>query len=452
MVYLSPLGEVLIPTNGRARWHLGQAAARSASGNSARLILCMGHEVMVRNLRNWSLFLTLLLGLVQMSVAGCSSGGGGGSSSATAEQSTPTPTSAPTATPAPIPTPTPTHTPTPTPTPVPLGSINGLYYLGIPNSTVFDSAVLANPNVDGLAYRGGWATFEPTEGVYDWSQIDGVIATANATGKKVSISITAGYQTPAWVYADGAASFSFVWDEPGGPGYCTVQAIPLPWDAVFLAKWQTFITVLGARYNSNPTVAHVKLTGINGKTAEDSLPHTINENINSGQCTGYNDVANWGKAGYTRVKVLNAWEQIAGYWKAALPNREIASILLPCGFPPIDDNGNVISGDTCDSTLMTEMNSYGLNSPLGRGVWIAQNNGLNPTWIDPTVVADASYVDTGYQETGAQGTEFGATCDLVVTNDGKFLEAYKSDLTLASNAGAIAACHSGLIANAPTSS
>jgi hypothetical protein len=355
--------------------------------------------------------------------------------------STPTPTPTPKSSPTPTPSPSPSSSPTATPDPV---SLNGVYDLG--SGSTFASSVLLNKNVDGLAYRGNWTAIEPSEGSFNWAPIDSVIATAKTYGKKVSISITAGYRTPAWVFSDGAQAFKFVWDKNWGPAYCTIVTIPVPWDSVFLNKWGAFITALGARYSANPYVSHVKFTGVNSISQETNLPYHVNENINNGQCTGYNDVQDWVNVGYTRVKVLDAWEQIAGTYETAFPDRQYAAMLQPCNFPPIDDNGNIISGETCDTVLAQEMNSYGVNT-LGSGRFVAQNNGVSPTWIMPMIVSDAPYVDTGYQELNAQGGNFGATCNNVITNKGDFLEAYESDLTASGNQSAITTCHSGLLGN-----
>src|ERR1700738_982837 len=82
-----------------------------------------------------------------------------------------------------------------------LPSTVGVYDLQDPNQLSINPAILANPNVDGIALRSYWNHLEPADGVYDWSYIDKPLAQAVAAGKSVSLSDTAGIQTPDWVYA-----------------------------------------------------------------------------------------------------------------------------------------------------------------------------------------------------------------------------------------------------------
>ena len=360
---------------------------------------------------------------------------------------TPLATPAPTLTPTPAPTLTPTPGSTPTPGPS-SATINGVYDLGSTDSTRFALSVLANTSVDGLAIRARWSTVEPSDGVFDWSRIDSVIATAAAYGKKVSISVEAGIVTPSWVYAQGAQSFQFVWDRSWGPSMCSIATIPLPWDTVFLKKWAEFVDAFGAKYDSNPYVSHVKLTGINGKTQETILPHTVNENINNGQCTGYDDIANWQAVGYTRTKIEAAFQEDVADFAAAFPHKEFAAMFTPCpgGLPPIDQNGAVISGQVCDYQGTHDMLNYAINT-YGRGAFVAQNNGWSNTWIWSAIVNASTLVDTAYQENYALGSGFPAAASTAVGDGAKFLEVYESDLTNASLQSAITAAHTGLLGN-----
>ncbi len=180
-----------------------------------------------------------------------------------------TPTTTATPTPTVVPTPTPSVTPTANPsataTPSSL-SINGVYDL--PNyNTIIPSSITGNSAVDGIAIRTYWSQIEASEGVYNWSIIDKMIAQVTPPninpGKKISISIYAGWGTPSWVFSAGAQSFSWVWDSGWGPAACSVVKTPLPWDPIFQSKWAAFLAAFGAKYDSNPYVTHVSFTGIN---------------------------------------------------------------------------------------------------------------------------------------------------------------------------------------------
>jgi hypothetical protein len=240
----------------------------------------------------------------------------------------------------------------------------------------------------------------------------------------------------------------FLWDKSYSFPYCQQVSLPVPWDPIFEAKWGAFIAAFGARYNANPTVSHVKLTGVNGVSQETTLPHGVNEVINNGQCTGYNDVQDWQNLGYTRTLVEGAWELFAGEFNAAFPQTEFAGMFAGCpnGLPPIDENGAVIPGVTCDTQGTTDIINYGVAN-FGLGRFIGQNNGLTATQISKLITAIASSVETGYQEENPQGTNFGTASTLAINNGADFLEVYESDLTNSSNQSAIVTAHDGLLAN-----
>src|SRR5438128_3490155 len=65
------------------------------------------------------------------------------------------------------------------------------------------------PFIDGWLVRPGWNVVEPAEGKYDWSLIEGDIALAKRLGKKITLAILGGPQTPDWVFQKGAKEFRF---------------------------------------------------------------------------------------------------------------------------------------------------------------------------------------------------------------------------------------------------
>ena len=294
--------------------------------------------------------------------------------------------------------------------------------------------------------RATWKTLEPADGTFDWSEIDTAIATAQVNGKKISISVVPGVQTPAWLWTEGARAFNYVWDQGYSYPYCTVVSLPVPWDPVYEAKWGAFVAAFGARYDSNPTVSHVKLTGVNGPSQETSLPGTVNEIINNGQCTGYDDVQNWINLGYTRTLVEGAWQQFAADFSTAFPHKQFAEMFNPCGLPPIDENGAVIPDEECDYQGVTDILNYGIDD-YGLGRFIGQNNALTATAICGVIVSDADFIDTGYQELEPLGSGFAAAATLAISDNAMFLEIYESDLTDSSNQSAITTAHNGLLAN-----
>lgn len=332
-----------------------------------------------------------------------------------------------------------------TPTPSPSSGINGVYALGSPNSSSFSSAILSNPSVDGLALRENWDFIESTKGTFNWSHVDAAIALAASHGKKVSISVAAGIHTPTWLYGEGVQPFSYIWDQNFGPPICSTVRIPVPWDETYLTEWEGFLQQFAARYATNPTVALVKVSGINGNTAETFLPHSVNASI-KGQCQSLNDVQDWVAAGYTRLKVETANARIVDAFNADFPNLEFSEMFVRCGFPAIDDNGAIVPNQTCENQATLDMLGYGIGTH-GNGRYVAQNDGLTSAFIWQTIVSAASSVGTGYQEARPLGSGFPAAASAAVNDRAKFIEVYSADLLNPALQGAITAAHDGLLKN-----
>jgi hypothetical protein len=257
-----------------------------------------------------------------------------------------------------------------------LPSTVGVYDLQDPNQLSINPAILGNANVDGIALRSYWNHLEPAHGVYDWSFLDQPLGQAMDAGKAVSMSTTAGIQTPDWVYGEGAAKFHYI-DSSGTP-----QDIPIPWDPVYLADWEEFVRALGDRYASNPAVVQVKLTGLNRETQEVLLPKTAA------------DLPHWQSVGYTSTKVDDAFEEIVDTFAQAFPKQQLAIIIVPNGLPDIDSQGHIVSG--AGEALVKTLIQQGIDR-YGAPVWVVQNSGLSDFYVSNEVRDVAGEVDTGYQ-------------------------------------------------------
>jgi PKD repeat protein len=335
---------------------------------------------------------------------------------------------------------------------------DGVYSLGNLGQTI-PSAVLTDASVTGVALRAAWNAIETGDGVYDWSYLDSQVGAAASAGKRVSISVLPGIYAPAWLYADGAQSFGFV--DTTSP---STQTIPIPWDPIYLAKWQQFIHDLGVRYGGNSSVSHVKTTGINAETPELVLPQSTGVSASNGTTTWTttNDVADWQAAGYTRVKILAAWQTIGDAWSQAFPQKQMALEIVGKGLPPLDDNGNVMAGTTGDgqgvaAIIKNAIASYGAQ-------FIAQNDGLSDWWISQQVSSLSNQVTIGFQmlsrvtndpsywmNNGTPidiGTELQKAIDSGVQAGARYLEIYAIDVTNTSLTTQIANAQAELAGNA----
>ncbi|MGH7841985.1 MAG: hypothetical protein ACREQT_10750 [Candidatus Binataceae bacterium] len=309
-----------------------------------------------------------------------------------------------------------------------------------------NSDVLSNSNVDGVAVHVGWNQVETSDGVYSWGALDNAVSQAGGSGKKVTLDVIPGWQTPSWVYTEGAKGFNFIWANNGwGPPLCSVVTIPVPWDTVYTAKWTAFVQAFGAHYDTNATVAAVKILGVNSDDEETRLPYNDSATIKNGttSCVSYDDVADWQAIGYTRLVVESAWEQIAAAYQSAFPDKALVAVLNVGGFPPIDDNGNIFTGKYGqDSQTSTDLIAYGVANYGSQ--FALQNDGLGGTTIWSTEESYANQMTTGYQTVSALGRSLGAAMSLAVKGGAEYLELYDGDLDNSSLQSTIATYRSEL--------
>jgi len=311
---------------------------------------------------------------------------------------------------------------------------NGIFVVDGVHHNAIDKALLSAPDVDGVLLEVPWNVLEPQEGRFNWSPIDTVLSQAATYGKKVSLILGAGWQTPAWVYADGARAYKFLWDKSNwGPPLCTPTSIPVPWDAIFLSKWADLVTAAGNRYDSSETIASVKVSGVNSKTQETFLPTSVHRSI-SGKgvsCISYDDVADWQAAGYTRLKAEGAWANTMEIFARAFPTKMLEPMFIPGGFPAIDDNGNRFSSpNSQDMQVSSDLILTGLAEYPSD--FIIQNDGWSAQWIWENESEYASRVGTGYQEVSALKTQAPKAVTDAIQDGAMYLEFYESDAIAAS--------------------
>jgi hypothetical protein len=346
-------------------------------------------------------------------------------------------------------------------TPPPTGSTSyrGVFALGQENVDL-PGAIYSNSSVDGVALRASWDVLEPSEGSFNFSQLDGQVSAAQAAHKSVSLSVVAGIKTPSWVFADGAAAFTTVVDAKYSDQFCSTSQMPVPWDPVFLSKWTAFIQALGAHYAGNGTISKVHITGINFHTEETGLPAETGGTVtglDGSTCETNNDVQEWEQIGYTGTLVKNAWMQIAQAFSTAFPGAKISPMVHPNGFPPINDSGQPDSSGTQIQRAFLSSGVQTFGSQFG-----AQNNGLSQFFVDPEVSGLAPGTVTGYQmlwfvtnDSTCRMNRGSAPCDphadllgaveAAISGGATYLEIYKVDVLNSDLADVISQAHTQLV-------
>ncbi|PYM00459.1 MAG: hypothetical protein DMF19_09510 [Verrucomicrobia bacterium] len=197
---------------------------------------------------------------------------------------------------------------------------------------------ISNANCDGVRWFLRWSDVEATPDTYTWQYLDDAVAWAAANNKKCGISINAGKDCPTWLYAAPYnAQFYTMQDTPGAIG----RTIPVPGDPMFMTRCQKFITDFGARYDSNPAVSYIIITGIGNHDEWDIAPGTL-------------DTA---ALGSTQAEV-DAWKssskQIIDFYMSAFPRTTVM------GYPVPPFNPSNAAEDP--ATSMREVSDYAANT------------------------------------------------------------------------------------------
>lgn len=279
---------------------------------------------------------------------------------------------------------------------------------------------LSVSGVDGMVLVISWSALEPSMGHYDWSALDSWMVQAAATGKKVDLTITAGSATPAWLFATaGAKALNFtVSPHSGATGNCISETIAPPWDAVFLAQWDSLLAAVAAHLHSSGTygaVTLLRLTGINRTTDEMRLPAETPQST-SLPCVS-DSITTWKQAGFRPSLLLQGWDAITSSFQKSFSDKSFGVAIIPANpFPPIGEDGSTFNASTVDENAPL----LSLAAAKFPGRLVVQNNFLMPgEAAAPEVVQAAQTLGTmaAFQTNNYFGsTGQGAGCSEPVTN------------------------------------
>ncbi len=215
------------------------------------------------------------------------------------------------------------------------------------------------PGVDGLTMVTTWSALEPAHGQYTWAHLDKWLGLADSLHLKITLSIKSGNGIPAWVFqaapsGGGVAPLNFrVSPHEGTTGVCDTETIAAPWDANYLALWDTLLAAVSAHLKSAGTyqsLTALRLTGINRTSDELRLP------AETAQSTGLSCVSDavslWQLTGYRPAKLLKAWDAITDSFLKSFPDKVFSVAIIPyppqLPFPPLDASGATITGTVPD--------------------------------------------------------------------------------------------------------
>ncbi|MGX1024426.1 T9SS type A sorting domain-containing protein [Psychroflexus sp. MBR-150] len=268
-----------------------------------------------------------------------------------------------------------------------------------------DPAVASKPYVKGILVRVVWKDIETSDNVYNWSLIDNQITAAQSYGKKISLAVGGGLNSPSWLYSLGVQSISFTVPFNG--------TIPIPWDTTFLAKWTEFIAELGNRYANDNTIQLVYITNSSTNGFEMQLP--------------FDPTPSYTSIAYTDQKVIDSWKEVIDAFNSSFPNHYLTN-----DFHPVNQS-NIVADSIYAYAKQNIGSRYGAN-----GWWWTQNN----TSVYPSQFAILQNSTTTNLFTGIQMAHSGITSpssfgtggmptalSLAISNNICYWEIWNNDIT-----------------------
>lgn len=270
------------------------------------------------------------------------------------------------------------------------------------------SQLAALPSVDGLAYRARWRDLEPAEGVYDWTTLDAAFDAVR--GKRLTVHIgVSGGAWPDWLARAGAVTYGFA----GPLGRVTD---PLPWDAVFLNRYDNFVAALAAHVRGRGDMGSLNAISVGAPVSEMSLLGCQNNLL--------------GGFAYGRTSYLSAWASTIGSHRDRFGAARIL-VSAPVGVICQPDN----DGSAFYSAVLTAARAGGGNV----AIFAADLNALGSSRVgqlDPALRRQFElHLQTIWSATNDPGHRMAgslqdAVCQGLRLGAGYF-ELYKSDLSSA---------------------
>jgi hypothetical protein len=185
----------------------------------------------------------------------------------------------------------------------------------LPNDTAsmktFAANVAASRDLTGVSLHIPWSALEKKSGEFDFHFLDDTIAILRQKHLKYQLCLKPGTDTPSFVYAAGAHSFTTHITNPHRPNFGAKVTIPIPWDPIYERDFSLMIKELGARYANDPLCVSVVLTCANYLSAEMHLPKTRA------------DLKNWSELGDYGAKLLAVYQRYTDDWAKAFPRQEL---------------------------------------------------------------------------------------------------------------------------------
>ncbi len=123
--------------------------------------------------------------------------------------------------------------------------------------------LLSKPYINGVSVTYTWNELEPVEDTFKWESLDRILELCAQTNRTAIVRVatsgidktTDANDTPKWVFDGGAKAITY----KGADGQN--HQMSLFWDKTYLANWDNFLSEFGARYDKNPNIHSIGITG-----------------------------------------------------------------------------------------------------------------------------------------------------------------------------------------------
>lgn len=199
------------------------------------------------------------------------------------------------------------------------------------------SEILGKPNISGISVIIPWKVLEPKEDEFNWQPLDNLLELVKPSGKTIIVRISTcgldtvpeGWQapkaeesdkkvaldsdTPSWVFSGDVKTMEYT----GKDG--KQHLMPIFWDTNYLAKWSNFITEMGEKYDKNPHIHSIGITGggIAGSTAV--VPDVTLEKGNYDKL----EKALTKDHGMSQRQLVEHWKYVADIYPKAFPTARL---------------------------------------------------------------------------------------------------------------------------------
>ncbi len=99
----------------------------------------------------------------------------------------------------------------------------------------------AHPRLAIVSAMAPWRSLEPTDDVFDWTQMDANVEDARAAGYQLIVRLMAGRIAPAWLRDAGAQHLRLLGTDQNASDYCDWIDVPVPWDPVLAAEYRELL-------------------------------------------------------------------------------------------------------------------------------------------------------------------------------------------------------------------